>query len=94
MRNNKSLNAAENYLLDVMSSPISPEVSDRYAMQGTNGTKAYGGYEANDTRNFILAEDFAYGLMGTTRSNIINPSGRNAKSYSEITLLRHMSEFF
>lgn len=86
MRNNKSLNAAENYLLDVMSSPISPEVSDRYSMQGTNGTKAYGGYEANDTRNFILAEDFAYGLMGTTRSNIINPSGRNAKNLSDTTI--------
>lgn len=85
-RNHKSLVAAENYLLDVMSSPLSPEVSDVYAKQGTNGTKAYGGYEANDTRNFILAEDFAYGLMGTTRSNVINPGGRNAKNLSDITV--------
>lgn len=82
-RNHKSLVAAENYLLDIMSSPLSPEVSDVYAKQGTNGTKAYGGYEANDTRNFILAEDFAYGLMGTTRSNVINPGGRNAKNLSD-----------
>lgn len=82
-RNHNSLVAAENYLLDVMSSPLSPEVSDVYAKQGTNGTKAYGGYEANDTRNFILAEDFAYGLMGTTRSNVINPGGRNAKNLSD-----------
>lgn len=85
-RNHKSLVAAENYLLDVMSSPLSPEVSDVYAKQGTNGTKAYGGYEANDTRNFILAEDFAYGLMGTTRSNVINPGGRNAKNLSDTTV--------
>lgn len=85
-RNHKSLVAAENYLLDVMSSPLSPEVSDVYAKQGTNGTKAYGGYEANDTRNFILAEDFAYGLMGTTRSNVINPGGRNAKNLNDITV--------
>lgn len=85
-RNHKSLVAAENYLLDVMSSPLSPEVSDAYAKQGTNGTKAYGGYEANDTRNFILAEDFAYGLMGTTRSNVINPGGRNAKNLSDTTV--------
>ena len=85
-RNHKSLVAAENYLLDVMSSPLSPEVSDVYAKQGTNGTEAYGGYEANDTRNFILAEDFAYGLMGTTRSNVINPGGRNAKNLSDTTV--------
>ena len=85
-RNHKSLVAAENYLLDVMSSPLSPEVSDVYAKQGTNGTKAYGGYEANDTRNFILAEDFAYGLMGTTRSNVINPGGRNAKKYHDFII--------
>jgi hypothetical protein len=31
VRNHKSLVAAENYLLDVMSSPLSPEVSDAYA---------------------------------------------------------------
>lgn len=85
-KNHKSLVAAENYLLDVMSSPLSPEVSDVYAKQGTNGTKAYGGYEANDTRNFILAEDFAYGLMGTTRSNVINPGGRNTKNLSDTTV--------
>lgn len=85
-RNHKSFVAAENYLLDIMSSPLSPEVSDAYAKQGTNGTKAYGGYEANDTRNFILAEDFAYGLMGTTRSNVINPGGKNAKNLSYTTV--------
>lgn len=86
VKNHKSLSAAENYLLDVMSSPLSPEVSERYAEQGTNGTKSFGGYEANDTRNFVLAEDFAYGLMGTTRSNVINPGGKNAKNLSDTTV--------
>lgn len=85
-RNHKSLIAAENYLLDAMSSPLSPEVSKAYAIHGTNGNESFGGYEANDTRNFILAEDFAYGLMGTTRSNIINPGGRNAKNLHSSTV--------
>jgi hypothetical protein len=34
----------------------------------------------------VLAEDFAYGLMGTTRSNVINPGGKNAKNLSDTTV--------
>lgn len=59
---------AENAALDMLSSPISYEASEKYAKYGTTGKQDKDGrYTANNSNNFILAEEFITNMVGTTR---------------------------
>lgn len=74
-KNKKSVNAGANYILDKLSSPLSPEATDIYSKIGAGEKIGSNTYKANDSSNFILADNLAYGLMGTTRAATVNPRG-------------------
>lgn len=78
-----NINAGVNYVLDVMSSPLSPEAADTFAQIGTTKQKlAEGTYKANNSRNFILADELAFNMTGDSRilRNIKDTPGTNRKS--------------
>lgn len=56
-----------NYILDVMSTPLSKSSADNYASLGTTRQIAEGLYQAQDTRNFVLADDLALSMIGSNR---------------------------
>lgn len=74
-KNKRSLDAGANKVLEVLSTPISPEASDVYSRIGAGEKIGSNTYKANDSSNFILAETMAYTTLGIPRSGITNPSG-------------------
>lgn len=56
---------AENAVIDLMSTPISYEASDKYAAYGTTGKQDKDGfYTANNSSNFKLAKELVYNTIG------------------------------
>lgn len=74
-KNKKSINAGANYVLDKLTSPLSPEAADIYSKQGASEKITSNTYRANDSSNFILADNLAYAMMGTTRAATVVPKG-------------------
>lgn len=73
--NKKNLNAGAKWVLDVLSAPLSPSANDIYAKDGSTEKVGDNTYLANNSRNFILADNLAYAMMGTTRSAVIGRAG-------------------
>lgn len=74
-KNKNNINAGANYVLDKLSSQLSPEASDIYSRQGASEKITSNTYKANDSSNFTLADKLAFSLIGTARSVVMNPEG-------------------
>lgn len=62
-----NIDAGINYILDVMSTPLSDSAADAYASLGTTKKIGEGTYQAQDSRNFVLADDIALSMTGDNR---------------------------
>lgn len=62
-----NLDAGINYVLDAMSTPLSESAADTYAALGTTKQIGQGTYQAQDTRNFVLADEIALSMTGNNR---------------------------
>lgn len=74
-KNKKNLNAGAKWVLDVVSAPLSPSANNIYAKDGSTEKLSDNTFLANDSRNFILADNLAYAMMGTSRNAVL---GRDA----------------
>lgn len=65
LKDTRRRSTAENAVIDLMSTPISYEASDKYAAYGTTGKQdKYGFYTANNSSNFKLAKELVYNTIG------------------------------
>lgn len=65
LRDTRRRSTAENAVIDLMSTPISYEASDKYAAYGTTGKQDRDGfYTANNSSNFKLAKELVYKTIG------------------------------
>lgn len=65
LKDTRRRSTAENAVIDLMSTPISYEASDKYAAYGTTGKQdEYGFYTANNSSNFKLAKELVYNTIG------------------------------
>ena len=65
LKDTRRRSTAENAVIDLMSTPISYEASDKYAAYGTTGKQDKDGfYTANNSSNFKLAEELVYNTIG------------------------------
>lgn len=63
---------AENAVIDLMSTPISYEASDKYAAYGTTGKQDKDGfYTANNSSNFKLAKELVYNTIGKDADKVL-----------------------
>ena len=62
-----NIDAGVNYVLDVMSTPLTTAAAASYAPLGATKKIADGTYQAQDTRNFVLADELALGMTGDNR---------------------------
>lgn len=65
LKDTRRRSTAENAVIDLMSTPISYEASDKYAAYGTTGKQDKDGfYTANNSSNFKLAKELVYNTIG------------------------------
>lgn len=65
LKDTRRRSTAENAVVDLMSTPISYEASDKYAAYGTTGKQDKDGfYTANNSSNFKLAKELVYNTIG------------------------------
>ena len=65
LKDTRRRSTAENAVIDLMSTPISYEASDKYAAYGTTGKQDRDGfYTANNSSNFKLAKELVYKTIG------------------------------
>lgn len=65
LKDTRKRSTAENAVIDLMSTPISYEASDKYAAYGTTGKQDKDGfYTANNSSNFKLAKELVYNTIG------------------------------
>lgn len=65
LKDTRRRSTAENAVIDLMSTPISYEASDKYAAYGTTGKQGKDGfYTANNSSNFKLAKELVYNTIG------------------------------
>lgn len=65
LKDTRRRSTAENAVIDLMSTPISYEASDKYAAYGTTGKQDKDGfYTANNNSNFKLAKELVYNTIG------------------------------
>lgn len=65
LKDTRRRSTAENAIIDLMSTPISYEASDKYAAYGTTGKQDKDGfYTANNSSNFKLAKELVYNTIG------------------------------
>lgn len=65
LKDTRRRSTAENAVIDLMSTPISYEASDKYAAYGTTGKQDKNGfYIANNSSNFKLAKELVYNTIG------------------------------
>lgn len=65
LKDTRRRSTAENAVIDLMSTPISYEASDKYAAYGTTGEQDKDGfYTANNSSNFKLAKELVYNTIG------------------------------
>ncbi|YP_010510139.1 nuclear pore complex protein-like protein [uncultured phage cr16_1] len=65
LKDTRRRSTAENAVIDLMSTPISYEASDKYAAYGTTGKLDKDGfYTANNSSNFKLAKELVYNTIG------------------------------
>lgn len=65
LKDTRRRSTAENAVIDLMSTPISYEASDKYATYGTTGKQDKDGfYTANNSSNFKLAKELVYNTIG------------------------------
>lgn len=65
LKDTRRRSTAENAVIDLMSTPISYEASDKYAAYGTTGKQDREGfYTANNSSNFKLAKELVYKTIG------------------------------
>lgn len=65
IKDTRRRSTAENAVIDLMSTPISYEASDKYAAYGTTGKQDKDGfYTANNSSNFKLAKELVYNTIG------------------------------
>lgn len=65
LKDTRRRSTAENAVIDLMSTPISYEASDKYAAYGTTGKQDKNGfYTANNSSNFKLAKELVYNTIG------------------------------
>lgn len=65
LKDTRRISTAENAVIDLMSTPISYEASDKYAAYGTTGKQDKDGfYTANNSSNFKLAKELVYNTIG------------------------------
>lgn len=65
LKDTRRRSTAENAVIDLMSTPISYEASDKYAAYGTTGIQDKDGfYTANNSSNFKLAKELVYNTIG------------------------------
>lgn len=65
LKDTRRRSTAENAAIDLMSTPISYEASDKYAAYGTTGKQDKDGfYTANNSSNFKLAKELVYNTIG------------------------------
>lgn len=65
LKDTRRRGTAENAVIDLMSTPISYEASDKYAAYGTTGKQDKDGfYTANNSSNFKLAKELVYNTIG------------------------------
>lgn len=65
LKDTRRRSTAENAVIDLMSTPISHEASDKYAAYGTTGKQDKDGfYTANNSSNFKLAKELVYNTIG------------------------------
>lgn len=65
LKDTRRKSTAENAVIDLMSTPISYEASDKYAAYGTTGKQDKDGfYTANNSSNFKLAKELVYNTIG------------------------------
>ena len=64
LKDTRRRSTAENAVIDLMSTPISYEASDKYAAYGTTGKQDKDGfYTANNSSNFKLAKELVYNTI-------------------------------
>lgn len=65
LKDTRRRSTAENAVIDLVSTPISYEASDKYAAYGTTGKQDKDGfYTANNSSNFKLAKELVYNTIG------------------------------
>lgn len=65
LKDTRRRSTAENAVIDLMSTPISYEASDKYAAYGATGKQDKDGfYTANNSSNFKLAKELVYNTIG------------------------------
>lgn len=65
LKDTRRRSTAENAVIDLMSTPISYEASDKYAAYSTTGKQDKDGfYTANNSSNFKLAKELVYNTIG------------------------------
>lgn len=65
LKDTRRRSTAENAVIDLISTPISYEASDKYAAYGTTGKQDKDGfYTANNSSNFKLAKELVYNTIG------------------------------
>ena len=70
LKDTRRRSTAENAVIDLMSTPISYEASDKYAAYGTTGKQDKDGfYTANNSSNFKLAKELVYNTIGKDADN-------------------------
>lgn len=72
LKDTKRRSTAENAVIDLMSTPISYEASDKYAAYGTTGKQDKDGfYTANNSSNFKLAKELVYNTIGKDADKVL-----------------------
>lgn len=72
LKDTRRRSTAENAVIDLMSTPISYEASDKYAAYGTTGKQDKDGfYTANNSSNFKLAKELVYNTIGKDADKVL-----------------------